>query len=880
METKAMLQYTNYLERIYKENNFSSFGLNNAQISPLKNKYGTNKLTKRTKNTLFLKIINALLEPMMLILLVALIITIGVNIGNFFSGKSIDPFESIGIFLSIALSVGLTVIMENKSEKAFEMLKSFTENISVACFRDGKKVIVSNSEICVGDVVYQEAGEKIVADGLVIESSNFETDESTLTGESVNIRKDNFDYKKVLSSNIVYSGTYIKSGYAKILILAVGDNAQIGKIASGLNKDNAISAPLADKLNKLTKNISIFGAISAVFVFLLSIFRLFVSNSLNIENIKDAFIESIVLIVAAIPEGLPTTVAISLALSVVRLAKSNAVIKKLVAAETVGCVSVICSDKTGTLTFGKMEVDCFIKNNIVLDKKNKMLLSIYENIIYNSTAFYSQDSIKQSVLTGNSTERALISYFFDKNPQRLECERRAVVIEDRLTFSSENKYMKTKIKRSDGTSITYYKGSIEVLADLCGLSLQKKSELFDRAAEFEKQAERIIAFAYEKSGVMYFDGFCAITDRIRPDVASSISECKKAGIDVKILTGDNKETALSIAAKLSLKCGVFNCISGSEVAQTSDYDLMNKLQDITVVYRSTPETKLRIVNLLKKSGEVVAVTGDGVNDAPAIKNADIGIAMGDGSEITKEASDIILLDNSFSVIVKAVSFGRNIYKNFQSFLFFQLTVNFSSVGLILAFLMLGFSSPFSALQLLWINVIMDGPLALSLGLERREGEFLNEKPIKRSDSIVTKKMFYRIVFHSIFIVVLIIMQKMYNFLNVSLEKTDTVIFCLFVTLQLFNSLNAREMGGKSIFHTLLTNKLFNTFFALSFVMQVIISQFANKMFDTVPLEFSLWIKIILLSASVVFVSEIYKFLFKKIFKTKFYKKISKRRKFA
>lgn len=875
-----MHQYTDYLERIYKENNFSSYGLKSSQILPLKNKYGANKLSKNKKNTLFMKIVNALLEPMMLILVVALIITIGVNIGNFFAGKAIDPFESIGIFLSVALSVGLTVIMENKSEKAFEMLKSFTENISVTCFRDGKKIIVSNSEICVGDVVYQEAGEKIVADGLVIESSNFETDESTLTGESINIRKDNFNYKKVLSSNIAYSGTYIKSGYAKILILAVGDNAQIGKIAFGLNKENTISAPLADKLNKLTKNISIFGAISAVFVFLLSIFRLFISNSLNIENIKDAFIEAIVLIVAAIPEGLPTTVAISLALSVVRLAKSNAVIKKLVAAETVGCVSVICSDKTGTLTFGKMEIDCFIKNNTKLEKTSKKLLTVYENIVFNSTAFYSQDSSKQIVLTGNSTERALISYFFDKNPQRLECERKAVIIEDRLTFSSENKYMKTKIRRSDGSAITYYKGSIEVLADLCELTSLQKIGLFNKAAEFEKQSERIIAFAYEKDGIMYFDGFCAITDKLRPDVALSVLECQKAGINVKILTGDNKETALSIASKLSLKCGALNCISGNEVNQANDYELMEKLQNISVVYRSTPETKLRIVNLLKKSGEVVAVTGDGVNDAPAIKNADIGIAMGDGSEITKEASDIILLDNSFSVIVKAVSFGRNIYKNFQSFLFFQLTVNFSSVGLILAFLMLGFSSPFSALQLLWINVIMDGPLALSLGLERREGEFLNDKPVKRSDSIVTKKMFYRIVFHAVYVVVLIIAQKKYNFLNVSIEKTDTVIFCLFVSLQLFNSLNAREMGVKSIFHTLLNNKLFNIFFSLSFIMQILLSQFANKMFDTVPLEFSLWIKIILLSISVVVISETYKLIFKKIFKSKFYKKISKRRKFA
>jgi len=865
------------LRKIYKNNNFSLTGLSSAEVVVNRKKYGKNILIQRNKISIFRRIINALCEPMILILVFAFLITVGVNIGNYFAGSEIDPFECTGIFLSISISVGLTVVMERKSEKAFEALKSFTDNLSVYCLRDGEKRLIGSADVCVGDVLYLDAGDKIVADCVILESNGLEVDESMLTGESDSVTKVEYFSGELSNSNILNSGTYVKAGSAKALVLAVGENARIGDIASGLSSSNDISAPLAEKLTSLSKKISIFGALASLAVFALTITRMLVNNSFSVQGLKDAFLSAIVLIVAAVPEGLPTTVAISLALSVVRLAKSNAVIKKLVAAETVGCVGVICSDKTGTLTFGVMEVDCFVSaNGRKIAYNERDFKRFYDNIVINSTAGYVVDG-KKVFIAGNSTERALIDFLFSKKPETLDIERKKTNVIERVPFSSERKYMSTTVYIG-GQKTVFYKGSIEVITDLCGLDESKRAAMLALAVPYENNAERVLAFARKKDGNYIYDGFCAITDKIRPEVADSISCCKRAGIDVKILTGDNKETALAVARKLGLASDDESCMTGSEVAEMDDEKLISVLKETSVVARCLPETKLRIVKILKKSGEVVAVTGDGVNDAPAVKNADIGIAMGDGSEITKEASDIILLDNSFSIIVKAVAFGRNIYKNFQSFLFFQLTVNFSAVGVIIAFLLLGFSPPFSALQLLWINVIMDGPLALSLGLEKRSNEFLEEKPVKRTDDIVNKRTFLRIIAHSIYAVLILIAQKKYNFLGVNVGQINTSVFCLFVLIQMFNAVNARELGSKSIIGNIGKNKLFNILLIITIIVQVILTQFCGKMFDTTALDVSIWLKIVFISFSVIMISEGYKAFYRLISKKR--KKISKRRKFA
>ena len=866
-------------QRVYNEEKFSFNGLNSEKVLFYRKKYGDNSMGKKKKISIFKRIINALLEPMILILVFACIITFGINIGNLIAGKECDFYECLGILGAISISVGLTVIMENKSEKAFETLKKLSEAISVTALRNGEKTIIDYNKVVVGDILFCEAGDKMVADGLIIECGDLEVDESSLSGESKLQKKKRYTGNKFVSENMLYSGSYLKSGYAKVLVLAVGKNAQIGKIATGLSQAETVTAPLSQKLNELSKKISIFGLVAAALTFALSLLRLYTTGTLNFEGVKNAFIQAVILIVAAVPEGLPATVAIALALSVVKLAKSNVIIKKLIAAETVGCVSVICSDKTGTLTVGKMQLNCFVINGEEVRCQKLKNHFLIDNIIHNTTAYFAYE--KGSVKTyGNSTEQALINSLFAKKPQDLITEREKGVLLERESFSSKRKYMSSKINKN-GKIITYLKGSIEKVVEFCAFQNEIKNYYLNQADEYAKRAERILAFAHkEGTDSFVFDGFCVISDNLRADVYKSVKNCQKAGISVKILTGDNKETALAIAKKLSLPCEKNNFLTGAEIENMSEEQLIELLPSVTVVARSTPETKLRVVKTLKKMGEIVAVTGDGVNDAPAVKNADIGISMGDGSEITKEASDIILLDNSFSVIVKAVSFGRNIYRNFQRFIFFQLTVNFSAVGIIVAFLLLGFNSPFTTLQLLWINIIMDGPLALSLGLERREEYYMEDRPVKRSDSIVTKKMFLRVLVHSFIIVFVIVMQKLYNFTGANILQGETVIFCFFVIFQLFNAINAREIGNKSVLYSFGKNRMFSVLLFVTLIFQILLTQFLGAFFQTTPLDLIVWLKIFGVSASIIVLSELYKLLYRIIKKRKFFKKISKRRKFA
>ncbi len=884
---------------IYKTVYSPAGGLTEERAAQSRKKYGANKLSGAKKIGFVRRVLKALSEPMTLILEFALIITLGVNVGNLLAGKSADFYESAGIFASIFISSVLSAIMESKSEKAFELLEKFGKNITVSVLRGGNVRVINQADVCVGDVILCEAGEKVVADGVITECAELTAEEGVLTGESRAVKKHAHVAGAVTEENMLWSGTYIRSGSAKITVLAVGDGARIGKIAGGLSDRKNVSAPLNEKLNKLGKNVSVFGLISAAIVFVLSVVRLVLSGGLCFNGVKEAFIEAIVLIVAAVPEGLPTTVAISLALSVVKLAKSNAIIKKLVAAETVGCVSVICSDKTGTLTMGKMQAETFYAYGEILKPENIKNEYILNNIAINSTAEIYYENGKKSGM-GSYTEQALLWAL----PSRIDYKtaRKRAEICEKIPFNSKNKFMLTAVNQKNGATF-YLKGALECVLQKCEMPQSEKLAVISAAESRAKLSERVIAFAHKtepkKSGVLseqssgtgcfgssdsvggfIFDGFCCLTDSVRDEVYAAVKECKAAGIEVKMLTGDVLETALAVAKKVGLLCSDKNAALGSDIEKMTDEQLKRALKDITVVARSTPETKLRIVCALKEMGEVVAVTGDGVNDAPAVKNADIGIAMGAGSEITKEASDIILIDDSFAVIVKAVAFGRNIYRNFQRFLMFQLTVNFSAVALIISFLLLGFEAPFSALELLWINVIMDGPLALSLGLERRDEKIMNFKPVKRTDGIVTKRNFARIIFHAAFIVGVILVQRLTNFLGAAEQQKNSVIFSLFVLFQLFNAVNSRETGAACIISALGKNKLFTALFSVSCVMQILITDCFCVMFGTTALGFALWIKIFALCFSVILLSEGYKFAYRALCKTKIRKKIIKRGAFA
>ena len=865
-----MKAYTQNYETVIKNLNSSLDGLTPIAVKNSKKLYGSNLLTKKKQKSLIKRVIDALFEPMLIILEIAMLITLGVNLGKSLSGMGGDFIECIGIFLSILISVILTVYMEGKSQKAFELLSNISNKVSVKVIRNGETTLVNQQDLVVGDIVILQSGDKIFADGRLIDTVKLSVDESTLTGESNPCEKFHavtLDVNSPLADrvNSVYSGTFVTAGSGKYIVTAVGDNAEIGQIASDLQTQTSVSAPLQEKLNRLGKLVTAFGVISAVFVLILTVARQFSTGAVNFFSLQDAFLSSIILIVASVPEGLPTTVAIALTLNVVKLSSSNALIKKLVAAETVGCVSIICSDKTGTLTENKMKVQGVYPYN---NGNSEIIV----NSAVNSTAHLSKTS---GGGVGSPTETALLYHLKKLKKDYLKIRQNYKVINS-VPFSSENKYMLTSINGESG-DITYLKGAPEIIIEACTLSKSETYRVLSKIKEFTALGKRVIAFAHKSeitsnlSGFI-FDGFAVISDSIRRDVLSSVLECKKAGITVKMLTGDNIETAYSIAKELSLVNGKSEVINAFDIDGLSDEKVKKILKKVSVVARSTPKTKLRIVKLLKELGEVVAVTGDGVNDAPAIKNADIGISMGSGSEITKEASDIVLLDDSFSTIVKAISFGRNIYKNFQRFIMFQLSVNFSSVFFIVISLLLGIESPFTTIQILWINIIMDGPPALTLGLENHGDTFMEDKPVKRSDDIITKKMLFRVLLHAVYVCAVLILQLKLDFIGCGTKGMKTVIFSTFILFQLFNAFNARELGSVSVFSALKSNKPMLIVFGITFLLQVVLSQFLGGFFGTVALPIITWVKMIVTAFSIVLLSEIYKFI-KRVYNLKKHRKL-------
>lgn len=839
-------------------------GINSSDADRARSVGGANVLRRKKKKSLFKRLIEALSEPTLVILEFAWVVTLGVNVGKAARGDSPDAYECVGIFVAIMISAVLTVFMEGRSQRAFDLLRDEYSKTSVKGIRDGKVVPLSKEEVVVGDVICLEAGDKIVADGRIVEGVDLRTDESALTGESERVEKMvgvlPEDTPLAERSNCVYSGTFVSSGTGRMLTTAVGEKTEFGKIAAELG-DQAVVAPLNERLASLGKKVTIIGAISSAAAFVLSLIRLSALQNLSFLTVQEAFIEAIVLIVAAVPEGLPTTAAISLSLNVLKLAKSNALIRKLVAAETAGRVSVICSDKTGTLTENEMTVE-----RIFGERGRSSERSIAVNSSVNSTATVKRDKGK-FVVFGSATEGALLKYCLSK---RIDYEklRDKRLIGEVLPFDSDRKFMASEYFGTEGRVI-YLKGAPERVLSF-SVGEKEKTALLSEMAVFQRKGRRVVAFAKKVSsgkGIerelgekgFEFDGYAVISDPVRKDVALSARRCLAAGIDVKILTGDNIETASAVAAEIGILKNPSEAISGDEIEKMTDARLREIIRSVKVVARSSPSVKLRVVEALKSLGETVAATGDGVNDAPAIKRADIGIAMGSGSEITKEASDIVLLDDSFATITKAVAFGRNIYSNFRRFITFQLTVNAAAMIVVIASLALGLESPFNALQLLWIDVIMDGPPALTLALEKGDKSVMKRPPIRRDEEIVSRSDFLRIVLTGGYMAVIIVAEYLYDFLGAGIDLVPTAIFASFVIFQLFNAFNCRKLSTESAFSSLGQNKPLVFAFFATFVFQIFISQTLGGFFGTKKMPVELWIKIIATCFSVVLVSEIAKF---------------------
>jgi len=834
-------------------------GLSDEKVRENAAKYGVNVLTRAKPESLLKRIRNSATEPMILLLIMAAMIALAVNIFNALTGGHVDFLEVAGIFAAISISVGITVAMEGKSAKAFEALNKINEDIIVKALRNGNAVTLNQKDVVTGDILLLATGDKIPADGRLIENMELAADESALTGESFPAKKDALcvltDEKTPLAerSNMLYSGTFITNGFGKMLVTSVGSNTEFGKIARELSVVEKTTTPIQERLGRMGKMITIAGIIAASIVFISQLVSFTIHGEFVFANIMEAFITSIVLIVAAVPEGLPTIVAVSLSLNIIKLSKQNALVKKIIASETVGCINVICSDKTGTLTENKMTVNGEIKDENIL-----------QNICVNSTAELGE----KGLFIGSPTECALLTAA-EKSGWNYH-EHRATGAVYVFPFSSEKKNMTTVVCSHNGFT-AYSKGSPEKIFRLCGTDEKKRGEYEKQITQWQQKSCRVIAFAhrdfeekpaFEEEAVensMTFDGFAAISDPLREDVYEAVKACRLAGVDLKILTGDNIVTATAIAQELGVLDNDHTALEARDIEALSDEELSQKLSKITVIARSTPTIKMRVVNLLKALGNVVAVTGDGINDAPALKNADVGIAMGiSGTEVSKEAGDIVLLDDSFATIVKAVRWGRGIYENFKRFISFQLTVNVSAVAVVLASILAGFKAPFTALELLWINIIMDGPPALTLGLEPIHGDLMKRPPVKRSENIISRPLLVRTGLTGLYISVVFLLQYACNFLGVSPDQQQTVLFTMFALFQLFNAFNCRELSRQSIFKNFLKNRLMLAVTGLTFLIQIFIIQFAGAFFGTIPLPLTLWLKLFAVSSSVVVVSELAK----------------------
>lgn len=895
-------------------------GLNQDQVVQNEKKYGKNEFSSGEKTSLVKKILGALKEPMIFILLIAALIAIGMNVYRHSQGMHTEFTESIGIVVAILLSVGIEIIMEGKSEKAFDALNNINDDVKVKVIREGIIQYVNKKDVVVGDIIKVETGDKIPADCRLIDSLQLKVDESMLTGESIAVSKDAEviieDSKVTLSErvNMIFAGTFVTYGQGTAVVIGIGDKTEMGSIATELKGVQNASTPLQEKLDKLAKTISVLGMVAAGLIFTYEIFKIYSTNTMSFDTIQEAFMTSIALIVASVPEGLPTIVAITLSLNIIKMAKTNALVRKLVACETVGCINVICSDKTGTLTKNQMTViDVWNNGKIVKPEELKNRFFV-DNFIVNSTANINITEGKVKFV-GNPTECSLLEafskticsmnpktcFFYEENHivcgnkckkvcsktsgqvSYLDIRKDADIV-FQYPFTSDKKSM-TTIASEENTYMVYTKGSPERIIDLCDKIIINneikpftkvlKQKMDKEIIRLQKESKRILAFSHKELSEVYdwekeqnnieshmiFDGFVSIADPLRDDVYEAVKKCRESGINLKILTGDNIVTATSIAKQLDIVNEDSIIIEAPEIDEMSDDELLKIIDRIIVIARSKPITKMRIVNLLKGKGEVVAVTGDGINDAPALKNADVGIAMGiTGTEVSKEASDIILLDDSFSTILKSVEWGRGIYENFQRFIQFQLTVNLVAVFIVILCELLGKELPFTTIQLLWVNLIMDGPPALTLGLEALRSHLMRQEPVKRDANIITNKMLSHIIMNGMYMVVMMLFLIENNALNGTEAQQGSIIFATFVMFQLFNAFNSRELGDESIFNNLLNNKVMLLVIGVTFILQIIVTQFGGVVFKTIALPFQLWIKIIIYSSTVVIFGELIKFM--------------------
>ena len=837
-------------------------GLSDKEVAESRQRHGENVLTPPERTSLWRLYIDKYNDPIIKILLVAATISLGLAV------IENDFVEAIGIFLAIFFATTVGFYFERDAAKRFDELTALGEEQLVKVVRNGHVVEVPRREIVVDDIVVLGVGDEVPADGILFEAVDLQIDESTLTGEPiiskfVEVKHDGATYP----SNLALRSTMVMNGSGKMRVTSVGDATEIGKVATKATELTAVKTPLNLQLDRLAKLISKVGSAVSVLAFVGFLGHDILTNPLwsTSEYLKMAevvlkyFMMAVTLIVMAVPEGLPMAVTLALALNMRRMLKSNNLVRKLHACETMGAVTVICTDKTGTLTENKMQV------GEMMVRHDNGLLDIA--MAMNSTA-----ELDEGKTIGNPTEAALLLWLREKGTDYAKL-RQGDRIVWQLPFSTEHKYMAT-IADMEGKRLLFVKGAPEIVMAHCNLTAEEQKDIQRQLFDYQNKAMRTLAFAYkelpdtveecrlkEGDNNLTLQAIAAISDPLREEVPGAVMECQSAGIDVKIVTGDTSATAIEIARQIGIwtdKLPDGAQITGPDFAALSDEEAFQRVTALKVMSRARPTDKQRLVNMLQKHGEVVAVTGDGTNDAPALNHAHVGLSLGSGTSVAKNASDMTLIDDSFSSIVKAVQWGRSLYRNIQRFIFFQLVVNVTALLLVLGGSMIGTELPLTITQMLWVNLIMDTFAAMALASLPPESEVMKDKPRKQTDFIINRHIAW-----AIGIVGLLFFGLMFGLLyyfervaGVSAEEL-TVFFTIFVMLQWWNLFNAKSLGSRrSAFHKFLSDRglLFVLFIILA--GQWLIVELGGKMFRTVPLDIETWLWIVLGTSPVMIVGEI------------------------
>lgn len=860
-------------------------GLTDEQVKQSREQHGKNVLTPPQRTSLWKLYLDKYRDPIIQILLVAAFVSLILA----FIEKNF--METIGIFVAVFLATTVGFYFERDAAKKFNLLTALSEEQPVKVRRNGKVMEIPRHDVVVGDVVLVEVGDEVPADGELIVCNDLQINESALTGEPVAEKSLEGGGDGAYPRNVILRSTMVMNGRGEFVVTAVGDATEIGKVAKKSTEQTSVETPLHMQLDKLAKMISKVGSVVSVAAFFIFLIHDILTNPVwggkdyfyMAEIVLKYFMMAVTLIVMAVPEGLPMAITLSLALNMRRMLKSNNLVRKLHACETMGAVTVICTDKTGTLTQNKMQVSA-----LELKQGDEALLDTA--IALNSTA-----ELNDGKPIGNPTESALLLWL-DAQGKDYEELRKQVNVLKQLPFSTERKMMAT-LAEVDGETYLFVKGAPEIVMKKCIIEDRMQRQSAEELDEWQHKAMRTLAFAYKKieasimrtsrtstaevvalldANDLQLQAIAAIADPIRPDVPAAVQECRHAGIEVKVVTGDTAATALEIGKQI----GVFEdepenigadgsltsldqqMITGEQWEALSDEEAYERAKDVRVMSRARPTDKQRLVAMLQKRGEVVAVTGDGTNDAPALHYAHVGLSLGSGTSVAKEASDMTLLDDSFKSIANAVMWGRSLYRNLQRFLFFQLVVNVAALLLVLGGSVIGTEMPLTVTQILWVNIIMDTFAALALASLPPSHEVMKDKPRKASDFIINKSigfgiLFCGIVFFLVMFALLVYCERRGKG-GVDVHEL-TMFFTTFVMIQFWNLFNAKAlMSHHTAFRHFLKDKGMILVLVLVLVGQWIIVTFGGEMFRTTPLSLHEWLLIIGSTSVVLWAGELWR----------------------